>query len=188
MRTEIVFETIATCRGFKQLFSQHIVDADGFHVFSLYSKCSVSRIGINGCLLFIKFWHPVTIVDDGDEIIMPLRVSYAGMHWQGTMSVVQLNPSNTSSNENTGGSVAKVMTSVNPLQLQKASPPMLFKALPRVNVPVNPLQLRKALGSISVTELGMVKDPVNPKQPQNAEVPMEVTALLRFKLENPLHL
>ena len=101
---------------------------------------------------------------------------------------MQLNPANTSSNENVGGTVAKEMTSVNPLQFQKAIPPMLSKAFPRVNVPVNPLQLWNALGSITVTELGIVREPVKPKQPQNAEVPMDVTASLRFKLEKPLHL
>ena len=41
--------------------------------------------------------------------------------------------------------MAKETTSVNPLQLQKVSPPMLSNPLPRVSVSVNPLQLRNAL-------------------------------------------
>ncbi len=109
------------------------------------------------------------------------------MQPQGTVSVVQLTPSNTSSNENVGGSVAKETTSVNPLHLMKAAPPMVSNAFPNVN-DVNPLQLWKALGPMFLTVLGMVSEPVKPEHPQNAEVPMEVTELPIVKLEKPEHL
>ena len=110
------------------------------------------------------------------------------MQPHGTVILVQLNPANTSSNENAGGTVAKETTSVNPLQLRKVSPPMLSNPLPSYNLPVNPLQLRKAKGSTIVTELGIVSEPEKPLQPQNAEVAMEATASPRSKLVKPLHL
>ena len=65
---------------------------------------------------------------------------------------------------------------------------MLSNACPRVSVSVKPLQLLNALGAILLTELGMVSEPEKPSQPQKAEVPMDVTASPRVKLEKPLHL